>query len=45
MDVGVDVAYRMFGEYRPFSLEEIINIMDKKEVILPDRHDSNTNVK
>lgn len=45
MDVGVDVAYRMFGEYRPFSIDEIISIMDKKEVTFPDRHDKNTNVR
>jgi len=38
MDVGVDVAYRMFGEYRPFSLEEIIDIMAKKEIPNLDHH-------
>jgi calcineurin-like phosphoesterase family protein len=38
MDVGVDVAYRMFGEYRPFSLEEILEIMRKKDVSFPDHH-------
>jgi calcineurin-like phosphoesterase family protein len=32
MDVGVDVAYRMFGEYRPFSLEEIKDIMSSKKM-------------
>lgn len=45
MDVGVDVAYAMFGEYRPFSLEEILIIMNKKQVTLPDRHDIHTNIK
>jgi len=45
MDVGVDVAYRLFGEYRPFSLEEIIKIMDKKGVYFPDHHTKETNVK
>lgn len=45
MDVGVDVAYKMFGEYRPFSIDEIIHIMDKKQVSFIDRHDINTNVK
>lgn len=27
MDVGVDVAYRLFGEYRPFRLEEAIELI------------------
>lgn len=31
MDVGIDKAYALFGEYRPFSLDEIIKIMDKKD--------------
>ena len=30
MDVGVDSAARILGEYRPFSLREIKNIMDKR---------------
>lgn len=38
MDVGVDVAYRMFGEYRPFNIEEIINIMDKRKPEFVDHH-------
>lgn len=45
MDVGIDVAYRMFGEYRPFSLEEIIKILNKKEQAYLDHHNSRTNVK
>jgi len=39
MDCGIDVAYRLFGEYRPFSIEEVIGIMDKREVKLVDHHD------
>ena len=31
MDIGVDNAYRLFGEYRPFSLDEIKKIMDDRE--------------
>ena len=27
MDVGVDAAYRLFGEYRPFAMEEVEEIM------------------
>lgn len=45
MDVGVDVAYKMFGEYRPFSIEEISKIMTKKEIAFVDGHNSETNVK
>lgn len=45
MDVGIDTAYRMFGEYRPFSINEIIDIMDKKDIAFADHHNSKTNVK
>ena len=38
MDVGVDVAYKMFGEYRPFSIDDIIRIMDKREIHKIDHH-------
>jgi calcineurin-like phosphoesterase family protein len=30
MDVGVDSAYRILGEYRPFNYEEIKKIMDSR---------------
>lgn len=45
IDVGVDAAYRRFGEYRPFKLEEILDIMANREVEFPDHHDAKTNVK
>lgn len=32
MDVGVDVAFKKFGEYRPFNIGDITNIMSKREV-------------
>jgi len=32
MDIGVDVAYRMFREYRPFNIGDIIRIMEKREI-------------
>jgi calcineurin-like phosphoesterase family protein len=32
MDVGVDVSYKMFGEYRPFNIGDINRIMEKREV-------------
>jgi calcineurin-like phosphoesterase family protein len=38
MDVGVDVAYKMFGEYRPFNIGDITNIMSKREVEKIDHH-------
>lgn len=39
MDVGVDNAYRLTGEYRPFSFEEIISIMNKKKGCYIDHHE------
>lgn len=38
MDVGVDVAYRMFGEYRPFNIGDITRIMDKRDIHKIDHH-------
>ena len=42
MDVGVDNAYRLFGEYRPFKLEETRDILLKREIACPEmRHIQN----
>ena len=38
MDVGVDVAYKMFGEYRPFNIGDITNIMSKRTIEKIDHH-------
>ena len=38
MDVGVDNAYRLFGEYRPFNLNEIIEIMKDRKGCVIDHH-------
>jgi len=38
MDVGVDNAYKLFGEWRPFNFDEIVALMSKKELYLPDHH-------
>jgi calcineurin-like phosphoesterase family protein len=38
MDVGVDVAYKKFGEYRPFSIDEIIEIMSIRDSHKIDHH-------
>ena len=43
MDVGMDVAFRMFGEYRPFLWDEIEQIMSTREPLLVDHHNENTN--
>jgi hypothetical protein len=45
MDVGVDNAYRLLGEYRPFSLEEVGKFMSQREIHNVDHHDKNTNVR
>lgn len=38
MDVGVDNAYAMFGKWRPFEFEEIVSIMNKREIAFVDHH-------
>lgn len=38
MDVGVDNAYKLLGEYRPFSFDEIKAIMDKRAGCAIDHH-------
>lgn len=38
MDVGVDAIYDMFGEYRPISEYEILNILLKRQIKLVDHH-------
>ena len=44
MDIGVDTAYKLLKEYRPFSIEEVISIMDKKEVKFTDHHKLETDI-
>lgn len=44
MDCGVDAAREISGAYRPFSLQEIIDIMDKREIKVLDHHNSSTNI-
>lgn len=38
MDVGVDAAYKLYGEYRPFSLEEVYHILTERELVHIDHH-------
>lgn len=44
MDVGIDVAISRFGVPRPFHLEEIKEIMSKRQVKFVDNHDASTNI-
>ena len=43
MDVGIDNAYRLLNEYRPFHLNEIVEILNKRKILLIDHHNENTN--
>lgn len=43
MDVGVDSAFRIFGEYRPFHIEEVRKTMEKRLTKVVDHHTKNTN--
>jgi calcineurin-like phosphoesterase family protein len=38
MDVGVDNAFRILGEYRPFSFPEIYSIMESRHGFHPDKN-------
>lgn len=42
MDVGVDSAARILGEYRPFKFNEIKSILDKREKMVVDHHTGRT---
>lgn len=44
MDVGIDNAYKLLGEHRPFHLDEIVDILGKRDVAIVDNHGKNTNV-
>lgn len=39
IDVGVDNAFRLLGEFRPFSFEELVKIMGKKNGHSIDHHE------
>ncbi len=45
MDVGIDVSKRLYGEYRPFSIQDIMTIMKDKEEAFPDHHSKETNLR
>lgn len=42
MDVGMDTAYELYGEYKPFSFEQIRQIMSLRQFISIDQHDEKT---
>lgn len=43
MDVGIDNYFRLNGEYKPFSFQEIRTIMNTRDVAIVDHHNSETN--
>lgn len=45
MDCGIDSAIRILGEARPFHLDEIRAIMNKRQIAFVDHHNSKTNVR
>lgn len=38
LDVGIDNAYKVFGEHRLFSVDDIIEYMSKRELAIGDYH-------
>lgn len=40
IDVGVDNAYRLFGEYRPFEFSPTLDLLNSRKGCLIDHHDS-----
>lgn len=43
MDVSVESSLRYYGEIRPFHLNDIVKIMDKRDTKIVDHHNKNTN--
>lgn len=43
MDVGIDNAFILFGEYRPISIDEVLSIMKNKTSLIIDHHNEKTN--
>lgn len=43
MDVGVDNAFRLLEEYRPFHIDEVFDLLSARPIFNVDHHDSNTN--
>lgn len=43
MDVGVDTAIQLLGEARPFTVGEVMHLIDKQDTEFPDHHSQDTN--
>jgi len=43
LDVGIDQAFKLYGEYRPFSQGDINSFMKKREFKQFSHHNKNTN--
>lgn len=43
LDVGIDNAFKLFGEYRPFSEKDIQKYMKGREYVQRSHHNKNTN--
>ncbi len=43
MDVGIDNAFKLLGEYRPFSFREILSLLTKREIVFVDHHNKDSN--
>lgn len=41
MDVGVDAIFNITNAYKPIDLYNVLKIMNKKEIVYPDRHIKN----
>lgn len=42
LDVGIDNAYKLLGEHRPFHMEEAVNLVKDLDIVQVDHHDKNT---
>jgi len=42
IDVGVDNAFRLFKEYRPFNFKELCSILEKRNINFIDHHNEKT---
>ncbi len=42
LDVGMDSAFDIFGEYKPFSFDDVKRIMEKKDFVSIDHHNKKT---
>lgn len=43
LDIGLDSSYNYFGKHKFFTLDEVVEIADSKEVAIVDHHTERTN--